>query len=46
MSKRAWPLVGIPATLDGVDVVVRISGPIRAIHHRPSVRESGLPTAP
>lgn len=28
-------IAGIPRTLDGVDVVVRVTGPIQALHHRP-----------
>src|SRR5688500_5901009 len=28
-------VAGLPRTLDGVDVVVRVTGPISALHHRP-----------
>lgn len=28
-------VAGIPRTLDGVEVVVRVTGPIQALHHRP-----------
>lgn len=28
-------VAGLPRTLDGVDVVVRVTGPITALHHRP-----------
>lgn len=38
-------VAGLPRSVDGVDVVVRVTGPIKALHHRPG-HGGGPPTSP
>ena len=36
-------VTGLPRSLDGVDVVVRVTGPLNALHHRPGHGGGGPP---
>lgn len=38
---RAAGVAGLPAKLDGVPVVVRVTGPLTALHHKPGHEQGG-----